>query len=78
MARATITLPNAFIDALESASTLLDTAADDVLNASAAVVEPRLRSTLSAAIQKHHHTVEVDRAATRRSRHNWRESELGG
>ena len=50
MARAQITLPNAFIDALEAASTLLDTAADEVRSAGAAVVEPRLRSNLSAAI----------------------------
>lgn len=50
MAKAHIALPNTFIDALDAASTLLDTAADEVLNAGAAVVEPRLRSNLSAAI----------------------------
>lgn len=50
MARAQITLPTAFIDSLEAAANLLDSAADEVLGAGAAVVEPRLRSNLSAAI----------------------------
>lgn len=50
MARVHIQLPNNFIDALEAASTLLDAAAGDVLNAGAGVVEPRLRANLTAAI----------------------------
>lgn len=50
MARVHIQLPNNFIDALQAASTLLDAAAGDVLNAGAGVVEPRLRANLTAAI----------------------------
>lgn len=50
MARAQIKLPTAFIDSLEAASTMLDTAADEVLNAGAGVVEPRMRANLAGAI----------------------------
>lgn len=52
MARAKINLPTAFIDSLNVAASLLDTAADDVLGAGAAIVEPRLRSNLTAVIGK--------------------------
>ncbi|MEX3505467.1 HK97 gp10 family phage protein [Corynebacterium sp. LK2510] len=50
MARVQIKLPTAFIDSLEAASAMLDTAAEEVLQAGAAVVEPRLRANLTAAI----------------------------
>ncbi|MGJ9482072.1 HK97 gp10 family phage protein [Actinotignum sp. GS-2025e] len=50
MAKAQIKLPTAFIDSLDAASALLDAAADEVLNAGAGVVEPRLRANLTAAI----------------------------
>lgn len=50
MAKAQITLPTAFIDSLDAASALLDAAADEVLNAGAGVVEPRLRANLAGAI----------------------------
>ncbi|VEI13849.1 HK97-gp10 family putative phage morphogenesis protein [Trueperella bialowiezensis] len=50
MARAQIKLPTAFIDALDAASAIVDTSAEDVLKAGAAVVEPRLRANLTAAI----------------------------
>lgn len=50
MARAQIKLPNDFIDALDSASSLIDNSAEQVLKAGANIVEPRMRSNLSAAI----------------------------
>lgn len=50
MAKAQITLPTAFIDSLDAASALLDAAADEVFNAGAGVVEPRLRTNLAGAI----------------------------
>lgn len=50
MARVQITLPNDFIDALDSASSLIDNSAEQVLKAGANIVEPRMRSNLSAAI----------------------------
>ena len=50
MARVQIRLPNDFIDALDSASSLLDNSAEKVLKAGANIVEPRMRSNLSAAI----------------------------
>ncbi|ARU45736.1 HK97-gp10 family putative phage morphogenesis protein [Corynebacterium silvaticum] len=50
MARVQIRLPNAFIDSLNAASSVLDTSAGEVLGAGAAVVEPRMRSNLAAAI----------------------------
>lgn len=50
MARVQIRLPNKYIDSLHAASTLLETAAGDVLQAGANVVEPRMRANLAAAI----------------------------
>ncbi|MDK7149114.1 HK97 gp10 family phage protein [Winkia sp. UMB3158] len=50
MARVQIRLPNDFIDALDSASSLIDNSAEQVLKAGANTVEPRMRSNLSAAI----------------------------
>ena len=50
MARVQIKLPNDFIDALDSASSLIDNSAEQVLKAGAHIVEPRMRSNLSAAI----------------------------
>ena len=50
MARVQIKLPNDFIDALHSASSLIDNSAEQVLKAGANIVEPRMRSNLSAAI----------------------------
>lgn len=50
MARVQIRLPNDFIDALDSASSLIDNSAEQVLKAGANIVEPRMRSNLSAAI----------------------------
>ena len=50
MARVQIKLPNDFIDALDSASSLIDNCAEQVLKAGANIVEPRMRSNLSAAI----------------------------
>lgn len=50
MARVQIKLPNDFIDALDSASNILDNSAEQVLKAGANIVEPRMRSNLSAAI----------------------------
>lgn len=50
MARVQIKLPNDFIDALDSASILIDNSAEQVLKAGANIVEPRMRSNLSAAI----------------------------
>ncbi|MBH5299851.1 HK97 gp10 family phage protein [Corynebacterium silvaticum] len=52
MAKAQIKLPTAFIDSLDAASALLDAAADEVLNAGADVVEPRLRANLTVTIGK--------------------------
>ena len=42
MARVQIRLPNAFIDSLDAASRVLESSADEVLEAGAAVVEPGL------------------------------------
>lgn len=50
MARVQIRLPNAFIDSLNAASRVLETSADEVLQAGAAVVEPRMRANLTGAI----------------------------
>lgn len=50
MARIQIKLPNDFIDALDSASNAIDNSAEKVLKAGANIVEPRMRSNLSAAI----------------------------
>lgn len=50
MARVQIKLPNDFIDALDSASNILDNSAEQVLKAGANIVEPRMRSNLFAAI----------------------------
>lgn len=50
MARVQIKLPNDFIDALDSASSLIDNSAEQVFKAGANIVEPRMRSNLSAAI----------------------------
>lgn len=50
MARVHIQLPNDFIDALQAAADTIEVAADEVLNAGAAVVEPRLRANLTGAI----------------------------
>lgn len=50
MARVQIKLPNDFIDALDSASSLIDNSAEQVLKAGANIVEPRMRSNFSAAI----------------------------
>lgn len=50
MARVQIKLPNDFIVALDSASSLIDNSAEQVLKAGANIVEPRMRSNLSAAI----------------------------
>lgn len=50
MARVQIKLPNDFMDALDSASSLIDNSAEQVLKAGANIVEPRMRSNLSAAI----------------------------
>lgn len=52
MARVHIKLPNEFIDALQAASTLLDSAAGEVLQAGASVVEPKLRGNLAVVIGK--------------------------
>lgn len=52
MARVHIKLPNEFIDALQTASTLLDSAAGEVLQAGASVVEPKLRGNLAVVIGK--------------------------
>lgn len=50
MARVQIKLPNDFMDALDSASSLIDNCAEQVLKTGANIVEPRMRSNLSAAI----------------------------
>ena len=50
MARVQIRLPNAFIDSLDAASRVLETSADEVLQAGAAVVEPRMRANLTGAM----------------------------
>ena len=50
MARVQIKLHNDFIDALDSASNIIDNSAEQVLKAGANIVEPRMRSNLSAAI----------------------------
>ena len=50
MARAQIQLPNAFIDALEAVSNVIESSAEEVLSAGANVVEPRLRANLTSAI----------------------------
>lgn len=50
MARAQIQLPNAFIDALEAVSNVIESSAEEVLTAGANVVEPRLRANLTSAI----------------------------
>lgn len=50
MARIHIKLPTDFLDALEAASDVVDSSAEEVLNAAAAVVEPRMRANLSSAI----------------------------
>lgn len=50
MARVQIKLPNDFIDALDSTSSLIDNSAEQVLKAGANIVEPRMRSNLSTAI----------------------------
>lgn len=50
MARAQIQLPNAFIDALEAVSNVVESSAEKVLSAGANVVEPRLRANLTSAI----------------------------
>ena len=50
MARVQIRLPNAFIDSLDAASRVLETSADEVLEAGAGVVEPRMRANLAATI----------------------------
>ncbi|MDY5854450.1 MAG: HK97-gp10 family putative phage morphogenesis protein [Arcanobacterium sp.] len=52
MARAEIKIPTKFIDALEAASTQIDSIAGDALKAGAAVVEPRMRTNLTGAIGK--------------------------
>lgn len=52
MARVQIKLPTAFIDSLDAASAVLDSAAEEVLQAGAGVVEPRLRANLTAAISQ--------------------------
>lgn len=50
MAKMQIRLPNAFIDSLGAASLVLETSADEVLEAGAAVVESRMRANLTGAI----------------------------
>lgn len=50
MARATINLPTAFLDALNAADSQLDRFAEDALKAGATVVEPRMRANLAGAI----------------------------
>lgn len=50
MARIHIKLPTDFLDALQAASDAVDSSAEEVLNAAAAVVEPRMRANLSSAI----------------------------
>lgn len=50
MAKATINMPTAFLDALNAADTQLDAFAGEALKAGASVVEPRMRSNLAAAI----------------------------
>ncbi len=50
MARIHIKLPTDFLDALQAASDVVDSSAEEVLNAAAAVVEPRMRANLSSAI----------------------------
>ncbi|WP_099333227.1 hypothetical protein [Actinomyces minihominis] len=50
MAKATIQLPTAFLDALNTADSQIGAFAQDALKAGAAVVEPRLRANLAGAI----------------------------
>ena len=50
MARATIQMPTAFLDALNAADTQLGQFAEAALKAGAAVVEPRMRANLQGAI----------------------------
>lgn len=50
MARVQIRLPNTFIDALGAASNVLESSVEEVLQAGAGVVEPRMRANLAAAI----------------------------
>ena len=50
MARVDVRLPNTFIDALDKVSNVVGDSAEQVLNAGASVVEPRMRANLTAAI----------------------------
>ena len=50
MAKIHIKLPTDFLDALQAASDVVDSSAEEVLNAAAAIVEPRMRANLSSAI----------------------------
>lgn len=50
MAKATIQMPTAFLDALNTADSQIGAFAEDTLKAGAAVVEPRLRANLAGAI----------------------------
>lgn len=50
MAKMQIRLPDGFIDSLNAASSVLDASAQQVLEAGAGVVEPRMRANLAAAI----------------------------
>ncbi|MGJ9540227.1 HK97 gp10 family phage protein [Actinotignum sp. GS-2025c] len=50
MARVQIRLPNTFIDALGAASNVLESSAEEVLQAGAGVVEPRMRTNLADSI----------------------------
>lgn len=50
MARVQIRLPNSFIDALGAAGDVVESSAEEILQAGAGVVEPRMRANLQAAI----------------------------
>ncbi|WP_028822098.1 HK97-gp10 family putative phage morphogenesis protein [Propionimicrobium lymphophilum] len=50
MARVQIRLPNTFIDSLGAAGNVLESSAEEVLQAGAGVVEPRMRTNLADAI----------------------------
>ncbi|MGV3103817.1 HK97-gp10 family putative phage morphogenesis protein [Rothia sp. 32237D007AR] len=50
MAKAQITLPTKFLDALDAAASQVDAFAADALKAGAAIVEPRMRTNLTGAI----------------------------
>ena len=52
MARVDVQLPNRFIDALDQVGNVVENNAEQILDAGAGVVEPRMRTNLTAAIGK--------------------------